>query len=138
MRERQRERERHKYAGLLDDDVFKKIFGVSELLNMDKVTRNKVLDKMTTERDLRNQIRYATETAVAEAVAKAVATAKAEARAEGKAEGKAVGIAEGKAEGKAEVARNMLAGGMPAEQISLFTGLSICEIEKMAQDFKPQ
>ena len=71
-----------KYADLLDDDVFKLVFGresskdvmieflnqvipdrkifeVSELINMDEVTRSKVIDKMTTERDLRNQMEYA-------------------------------------------------------------------------------
>ena len=73
-----------KYADLLNDDVFKLVFGrestkdvmieflnqvipdrkifeVSELINMDEVTRSKVIDKMTTERDLRNQMEYALE-----------------------------------------------------------------------------
>ena len=34
------------------------------------------------------------------------------------------GFAEGKAKGKAEIARKMLAAGMPAEQITEFTGLT--------------
>ena len=73
-----------KYADLLDDDVFKLVFGresskdvmieflnqvipdrkifeVSELINMDEVTRSKVIEKMITERDLRNQMEYALE-----------------------------------------------------------------------------
>ena len=33
---------------------------------MDNVTRSKILGNMTTERDLRNQMRYATETGMAE------------------------------------------------------------------------
>ena len=34
------------------------------------------------------------------------------------------GFSEGEAKGKAEVARKMLAAGMPAEQITEFTGLT--------------
>ena len=41
-----------------------------------------------------------------------------------KEEGFAEGEAKGKAEGKAEIARKMLAAGMPAEQITEFTGLT--------------
>lgn len=40
-------------------------------------------------------------------------------------------LAEGKAEGKAEVAKAMLLGGMPMEQIMLFTGLSAEQIEAL-------
>lgn len=35
---------------MLDHDVFKKIFEVSELYNMDEATRLKILENMTTER----------------------------------------------------------------------------------------
>ena len=41
---------------VLNHKIFTKIFEVSELYNMDKSTRDKVLEKMTTERDLRNQM----------------------------------------------------------------------------------
>ena len=44
---------------VLDHHVFTKIFDVTELYNMDQDTRDKVLDNMTTERDLRNQMIYA-------------------------------------------------------------------------------
>lgn len=50
----------------LDHDVFKKIFEASELLNMDNETRSKVIHKMTTERDLRNQMAYARKQAIEE------------------------------------------------------------------------
>ena len=46
---------------VLDHQVFTKIFDVTELYNMDQNTRDKVLDNMTTERDLRNQMIYARE-----------------------------------------------------------------------------
>jgi predicted transposase/invertase (TIGR01784 family) len=46
---------------VLTHDVFRKMFDISELVNMDEVTRSKVLLKMTTERDLRNQMDYAKE-----------------------------------------------------------------------------
>jgi hypothetical protein len=68
----------------------RKIFEVSELINMDEVTRSKVIDKMTTERDLRNQMEYALQEA----------------------------IAEGHAEGLAEAARKMVASGMSLEEVA--------------------
>ena len=43
----------------LTHKVFDKIFKVSEFLEMDENTRAKILDNMTTERDLRNQLAYA-------------------------------------------------------------------------------
>ena len=51
---------------VLTHDVFRKMFDISELVNMDEVTRSKVLSKMTTERDLQNQMDYAKEEGRAE------------------------------------------------------------------------
>lgn len=51
---------------VLKHDIFRKIFEVTELLNMDDETRSKVLEKMTTERDLRNQMEYARKVAIEE------------------------------------------------------------------------
>ena len=79
---------------ILEHDVFRKIFEVSELINMDEVTRSKVIEKMTTERDLRNQMEYARQEAIAE------------------------GHAEGHAEGLAEAARKMVASGMTHEAVA--------------------
>ena len=75
---------------ILEHDVFRKIFEVSELINMDEVTRSKVIEKMTTERDLRNQMEYALQEA----------------------------IAEGLAAGLAEAARKMVASGMTHEAVA--------------------
>ena len=75
---------------ILEHNVFRKIFEVSELINMDEVTRSKVIDKMTTERDLRNQMEYALQEA----------------------------IAEGHAAGLAEAARKMVASGMSLEEVA--------------------
>ena len=69
---------------ILRHDVFRKIFDVTELLNMDNVTRSKVLEKMTTERDLRNQIRYATETAMTKGMEKGLAKGRAKGLEEGR------------------------------------------------------
>jgi predicted transposase/invertase (TIGR01784 family) len=64
-------------------------------------------------------------------------TALHEGKAEGKAEGLAEGLAEGKAEGLAEgklkIAKKMKTRGMPFDQISEITDLSIEEIEKIEQ-----
>ena len=71
---------------VLTHQIFRKIF--------------EVIHKMTTERDLRNQMAYARQEA----------------------------IEEGRAEGRAEVAREMLADGMPVDKIARYTELSIEEI----------
>ena len=57
---------------VLDHHVFTKIFDVTELYNMDQDTRDKVLDNMTTERDLRNQMIYAREEGREEGIALAI------------------------------------------------------------------
>ena len=82
---------------VLTHQIFSKIFEVSELYNMDQDTRDKVIHKMTTERDLRNQMAYARQEA----------------------------IEEGLTEARAEVARGMLADGMPVDKIAKYTNLSI-------------
>ena len=92
---------------VLTHQIFSKIFEVSELYNMDQDTRDKVIHKMTTERDLRNQMAYARQEAIEE------------------------GLAEGRAEGRAEVARGMLADGIPVDKIAKYTNLSIEEIEAL-------
>ena len=102
---------------ILKHEVFGKIFEVSELLNMDNVTRLKVLNKMTTERDLRNQMRYFKETTLAEG------------REQGIAEGREQGIAEGRAEGLAEAVRKMLAAGIAAQTIADALGITVEECE---------
>ena len=99
----------------LTHKVFDKIFKVSEFLEMDEEIRAKILDNMTTERDLRNQFAYARK----------------EGHALGRAEGHAEGRAEGHAEGRAEVAHRMLKAGMDIQQIAEFTQLSIEEIKAL-------
>lgn len=98
---------------VLDHQIFTRIFAVAELYNMDKATRDKVLQKMTTERDLRNQMAYAREEAIRE----------------GRAEGRAEGHAEGMAQGKVETIRKMLAGGIPATAIAEALGMTIEQCE---------
>ena len=85
----------------LNHGVFRKMFQISELLNMDEETRSKVIDKMTTERDLRNQMAYA----------------------------KREAIAEGRAEGRAETISQLLASGMSLEVIAEALKLSDEEIQ---------
>ena len=94
---------------ILEHRVFNKIFEVSELYNMDGLTRDKVLQKMTTERDLRNQMAYAREEAIRE--------------------GRAEGHAEGLAEGRAETICKMLAAGIPALTIAEALGITVEDCE---------
>ena len=99
----------------LGHDIFKKIFEISELLNMDEETRSKVLDKMTTERDLRNQMAYARQVAIEE----------------GLAEGLKEGRAEGEMKARQENAVKLKHLGVAMEIISEATGLSIETIESL-------
>ena len=96
---------------VLDHQIFRRIFEVSELYNMDKNTRDKVLGKMTTERDLINQMEYARQEAIKE----------------GLAEGREEGRAEGRAEERADNIRKMMAAGIPAETIAAALGITVEE-----------
>ena len=102
---------------VLGHKVFKRIFEVSELLEMDEETRDKVIHSMTTERDLRNQMAYARKVAIEEG------------HAEGHAEGLAEGRAEGLAEGRADAVNKMLVAGIPAHVIAEALGITIEECE---------
>ena len=112
---------------VLEHNVFRKIFEVSELINMDEVTRSKVIEKMITERDLRNQMEYARNEAIAEGHAEGLAIG----HAEGHAEGLAEGHAEGHAEGLAEAARRMLASGFAPESVAEILQIPEEKINKM-------
>ena len=118
---------------ILRHKVFEKIFEVTELLNMDDVTRFKILGNMTTERDLRNQMRYAIETATAEGLAKGMAQGLEQGLAEGRAKGEAEGRAEGRAEGErakaCEIAAKLMAAGMAKEEVAEIVGIGEEEIQ---------
>lgn len=103
----------------LEHSVFKKIFEASELIGMDEETRSKIIEKMTTERDLRNQMAYARKEAIEE----------------GLAEGREIGLAEGRAEGR-EIERRVLAKkllkkGISPEDVCELTGLSVEELAQL-------
>ena len=74
-------------------------------MKADEITRSNVIENMTTERDLRNQMDYA----------------------------KKEGIQEGRAEGRAEginlVIRQMIAKGMTAQQVADIVDMTAEEIE---------
>lgn len=92
----------------LRHEVFTKIFAVTELYNMDQQTRDKVLDKMTTERDLRNQMAWAKQEAIEE------------------------GRAEGQQSKAVEIAIKLIATGMPKAEAAAFVGISeedLAEVE---------
>ena len=80
---------------------------------MDERTRSNVIENMTTERDLRNQMDYA----------------KKEGIQEGRAEGRTEGRAEGRAEGINLVIRQMIAKGMTVQQVADIVDMTAEEIE---------
>lgn len=94
---------------MLTHNVFDKIFSITELYNMDEETRLKILDSMTTERDLRNQFAYVRK----------------EGFAVGREEGREEGRAEGRAEEREVVAKRMLAAGLSVEQVAEIAQISI-------------
>ena len=109
---------------VLTHDIFSKIFEVSELYNMDQETRDKVIHKMTTERDLRNQMAYARQEAIEEGIAEGLAEGLAKGLAKGIEEGLAKGLAKGDLDRAIKVATQMLADGMPVDKIAKYTELS--------------
>ena len=74
---------------------------------MDEITRDKILENMTTERDLKNQFDYVRK------------------------EGFAIGHAEGDLARAMKVAKEMLADGMPVDKISKYTELTAEQIEAL-------
>ena len=105
---------------VLTHSVFNKIFEASELYNMDKVTRDKVIHKMTTERDLRNQMAYARQEAISEG--------RAEGRAEGYAEGHAEGREEGREEGLRYAVMRMHDSGLDVGHIAEIMVISVDDV----------
>ena len=89
--------------GNLDGEIFRKLFEVAEFAKMDHAQQRQYLAKMTTERDIKNQIAYA----------------------------RNEGLAEGEAKGKLAIARMMKADGAEPEKIALYTGLSTEEINNL-------
>ena len=86
---------------------------------MDEETRSKVLEKMTTERDLRNQMAYARK----EAIEEGLAEGREKGLAEGLAEGLERGLKEGSREKAMDIARNLKRMGMSVEDIVEAVGL---------------
>ena len=74
---------------------------------MNEETRAKILEDMTTERDLRNQFDYACRTGYAD------------------------GRNDGRAEGQAETVCKMLAAGVPVETIANALGISVEECQSL-------
>jgi len=122
---------------VLTHQIFNKIFEVSELYNMDKETRDKVIHKMTTERDLRNQMAYARQEAIEMGLAEGRAKGLAEGRTEGLAAGRAEGRAEGREEGREEGLRlavnRMLDSGMSVEQVADIMQMSVTQVSQYSE-----
>ncbi len=97
---------------VLSHKIFEKIFKVSELYNMDQNIRDKVLHKMTTERDLRNQMAYARKVAIEE----------------GLAEGLAEGLIQGSRSKALDIAKKLLTIGMTVDEVANLVDLSADEI----------
>jgi len=91
----------------LRERIFEKIFSVAEIAKLSYEEYLQYIESFKVYRDYKNSLDTARD------------------------EGKAEGRAEGKAEGKAEIAKELKTLGIPFDQISLATKLSIEEIEKL-------
>ena len=96
-----------KRPGNLTEKIFEKLFEVAEFAKMSRDDQRKYIAKMTTERDIRNQIAYAREEGVVQ----------------GFAEGEAEGKAEGRKEQTITIAKAMKANGLSIEVIAACTQL---------------
>ena len=97
--------------GNLDGEVFRKLFEVAEFAKMDHRQQRQYIAKMTTDRDIKNQIAYA--------------------RKEGLEQGLDKGLAQGKAEGAVAIARALKAKGIALDVIADCTRLSVSEISDL-------
>ena len=109
-----------KRPGNLSEKIFEKLFEVAQFAKMSRDDQRKYTAKMTTERDIRNQIAYAREEGVAQGFA------------EGEAKGIAKGLAEGEARGERlkslAIAKAMKANGLSVDMIVACTQLPPDEI----------
>ena len=99
----------------LKHEVFDTIFTTCELLEMDEYTRYEILEKMTTERDLKNQFDYVRKEGHAVGLE------------EGRKEGREEGREEGRTIERAETVRKMISAGISAETIAGALGITVEE-----------
>ena len=107
----------------LTHSVFDTIFRISALLEMDEETRDKILENMTTERDLSNQMAYAIQVGREEGIEKGMA--------EGLEQGMAEGIKEGSYAKSVEIAKRLKEMGMPVSDIVSATGLDSDKVSEL-------
>ena len=123
----------------LQHEVYSRIFAACEIAGFTEDKRIEYEKEMYDERRRKSEMdtarRIGFETGHKEGLelghAEGLAEGHAEGHAEGLAEGRAEGLAEGRAETLSEIARKMLASGMPVEQITRLTGLSVEDINAM-------
>ena len=101
--------------GVLEEEIFRLLFESAEISKFTPEERIKYIHDMTTERDIRNQIRFAEKQGLAK----------------GKEEGREEGREEGAAQKSRVIARQMLAEGIPTETVVKCTGLSTEEIANL-------
>ena len=106
----------------LRDKIFKRIFDVAKIANLDDEDKKKYINNMQTARDTYNQLEYA----------------KKKGREEGREEGLQAGIEKGREQGiekrSREIAVNLLRINLPIQTICEATGLSAEEITKLQSE----
>jgi predicted transposase/invertase (TIGR01784 family) len=105
----------HERPKKLQERIFEKLFSIAEIAKFTPLEVEEYEESLKVYRDLKNSIDTARE--------------------EGKAEGRAEGRAEGVIEGKMEVVENMIKSGEDIQKISIFTGITIEEIEALRKKY---
>jgi predicted transposase/invertase (TIGR01784 family) len=100
-----------------DDDCIHKAFDVAEFLRLDKDRQFAYQQDLKTRLDYKNTLDYATEVA----------------KEDGFLDGLEQGIEQGKYQERVDIAKNLLGAEVSVEQISIATGLSEEEIDKLTK-----
>ena len=124
----------------LKQEIFQLLFDSAEIAKFTPKEKAQYELDMTTERDIRNQIKFAEKKGLEKGLAEGLVKGREEGRAEGRAEGREEGRAEGRAEGAREkaieTARAFLKMGISAETVAAGTGLSMEEVQAIARDLE--
>ncbi len=110
-----------------DDELFRMLYNSAETYNFTADERNKYIETMTTEQDIRNQIEFGR--------LEGLRDGRLEGLRDGRLEGREEGLKEGETKGmeraKAEIVKAMRSKGMDIKLISEVTGLSEEEVRKI-------
>ncbi len=118
----------------LQQQIFKKVFSIAELINLNKEEMTAYETNLKYKRDLKNAMDYAEEQAIEKGMAKGIEEGMEKGMEKGIEKGLEKGIEKGRQEEKLNMAKKLKMKGMDIGIISEVTGLSPDEIEKIEKE----